>query len=114
MTFSTHDGVEFEMPSPPRAEHYTSTAEATVLLMTDIRTPVRNPGVIGLSEDRFVPLLAAMLSGAPLPPVNVDVPPDGGPIPYAMRDGFHRYHAAVVAGYRSIPAHVLPYFRIDA
>jgi hypothetical protein len=61
-------------------------------------------------RDRMIRILEAITAGTPLPPISIHGPVPGGEVPYAVRDGMHRYHAAAAAGFRAVPALVWPYW----
>lgn len=73
--------------------------------------PPRNSGVAGINPDRALAVLRAISSGEPLPPVEVDEPPDiQTPYRYRVRDGFHRFHLSAALGFSHLPVVIKPYF----
>ena len=89
-------------------DHFTSSCAKTILDIQEICPPVRNPGVTCFEEDKMLRILKGIASNASLPPIQVDCPPQA-PLRYRVRDGFHRYYATVLLGFRRIPADVLDY-----
>ena len=55
----------------------------------------------GLAKARVVPILLAISSGNPLPPVQLEAI---GNDRYQLVAGFHRYCASIAAGFQEIPA----------
>jgi hypothetical protein len=115
----THDGIPFEVPdawlaavgyAPPTGpgDHYRSTRAQAVIELAALRTPRRDDGVTWFHEDNMCSVLTAMLTGADLPPIDVArFAADERPV--IVRDGFHRYHASIVMGYRRIPVRQVDY-----
>ena len=60
----------------------------------------------------MLPILIAFVSHQSLPPIKIDSPLQG-PLPYRIRDGFHRYYASVAVGFRMIPVIIVQYFDIN-
>jgi hypothetical protein len=118
MHFVAHDGIGFDIPddwlsrsgllttarlrdhfAPAPDEH----RETRLLDLLTVTSPVRNPGVRWFDEKRMLRILDGIICDQPMPPIEVDQPP-GNPLPYRVRDGFHRYYVSVAAGLRRIPA----------
>jgi len=68
-----------------------------------IERPERCPSAKGswlVDKDRLFSVLEAMISGVPLPPVQVEATESGA---LRVANGFHRFYASVVLGYTEIP-----------
>jgi hypothetical protein len=68
-----------------------------------IERPERCPSAKGawlVDQDRLFSVLKAMISGVPLPPVQVEATESGA---LRVANGFHRYYASVLLGYTEIP-----------
>lgn len=83
-----------------------TTTEFTADL-ADIEPPRRNAGIDldfqGFRYDRMLSVLMAFVSGTCLPPIPL-VSGRSKHFKYVATDGFHRYHAAIAAGFASVPA----------
>ena len=122
MKYETHDSIKFCIPDTWLAESglnemtlagdcFVSDA-AQVLDIHLISSPVRSPGVRWFHRDSMLPILTAFSSHQGLPPIKIDSPPQG-PLPYRVRDGFHRYYASVAVGFRKIPVRIVEYYDIS-
>jgi hypothetical protein len=113
--------VTFDIPEewlgrydvPPGVRQFVSEPTAAIIQLVQIASPRRSAGVRWFDERRMLRILEGIAAGHVLPPVDVDRPP-AGPLPFRMRDGFHRYYASVALGFEMIPARVIPYFDITA
>lgn len=68
-----------------------------------IERPERCPSAKGswlVDKDRLFSVLEAMISGVPLPPVQVEATESGF---LRVANGFHRYYASAILGYTEIP-----------
>ena len=129
MRFSlNHVSVEFEIPDEwwveagmtgfrAASKSYTATASdqwpLRIVSLTEVKPPIRSPGVRWFCRKRLVDILAGFVSGAAIPPIPVHEPP-GAALKYELRDGFHRFYASAAAGYSHVPISVLPFFDINA
>lgn len=118
----THDSKEFKTPEEwdewlARSglagkslvnDHFVSNGAKMILDIREICSPVRNPGVICFEEDKMLRILKGIASNESIPPIQVDCPPQG-PLPYRVRDGFHRYYASVLLGFRRVPVEIVDY-----
>jgi hypothetical protein len=115
--------AEFEIPDVwwteagmttfrPLATGYRSTPDALAVPLREVEPPFRNPEVIrdwrGFDRARMIRVLSGMATGAEMPPVPVVALPaadDYPAAPFAWRvcDGFHRFYAAVAAGFEMLP-----------
>lgn len=124
MIFPLSDGRTFEIPDAwwaaagmaafqRKAETYlvgphTASTDQPVSLvaLADIVPFQRALGVEkdfgGFDRDRMVNILRGFVEGAKIPPVFVR-PGGRDPYRYSLYDGFHRFHAAVAAGYNLLP-----------
>jgi hypothetical protein len=123
MRYVTHDSVQFEIPEEWLVrsglsgvsfvmDQFVSDGAEAVINIREISSPVRKPGVTWFHMDRMLPILKGIALSRSIPAIDVDQPPDG-PFPYRVRDGFHRYYASVLTGFRRIPVKILPYFDIN-
>lgn len=83
-----------------------------LVLLSDIKPPTRNPGVRWFERERMVKILQGIKLGVAIPPVPVHEPPAMIGYRYEVRDGFHRFYAAVALGFQRLPVVILPYFDI--
>lgn len=92
---------------------YCSTIEAVLVPLREIEPPVRSRETSldwhGFSRKRLVSVLSGIATGAKIAPVRLFVLPpleSWEPSPFRCRviDGFHRFHAAVAAGFEYLPA----------
>jgi hypothetical protein len=118
----THDFIEFDMPEVWEkclalsgltgksllGDHFISHDAEKILDIREISSPVRAPGVTWFHEENMLPILKGIASSESIPPIQVDCPPQG-PLPYRVRDGFHRFYASVLLGFRKIPVKVVEY-----
>lgn len=118
----THDSIEFCIPDQwedwlERSglaggslvnDHFESKGAEKLLEIQQIRSPVRSSGVTWFHENNMLPILRGIAQAESIPPIDVDKPPEGLP-PYRVRDGFHRYYASVLLGFRRIPVRVIDY-----
>ena len=69
-----------------------------------VRPPERDAGVVGFHKNRLAPILLAFTSDrCALPAVPVWELADGDPYRYQVLDGYHRFYAAIAAGYSRLP-----------
>jgi hypothetical protein len=118
----THDSIEFKIPDEWEEwlvrsglagkslvnDHFVSNAAEKVLDIREICSPIRNPGVTWFHEGNMLPILTGIASNESIQAIEVDRPPQG-PLPYRVRDGFHRYYASVLLGFRRIPVKIVEY-----
>ncbi|PPK77007.1 hypothetical protein B0F87_102113 [Methylobacter tundripaludum] len=76
--------------------------------------PRRDPGVVGLHEDRMTSLLRAFVDKIPVPPIEVHRVPGQNENRLSVRDGFHRYFGSIAVGFPMLPISVRPYFDMSA
>ena len=80
-----------------------TTARRVVMApLPSIEVPRRTPGLLGLDRGRTVRALRCIAEDAPLPPVPAEEL-SGERHLFMLRDGFHRYHASVAAGFTHLP-----------
>jgi hypothetical protein len=120
MRFSVPDGSEFEIPddwwsfaemdkfSPAPGGFYVFPFEladdVTVVFVSDVEPPKRNPGVQGLKKHKLMPVLFAMADPqGVLPPIPVTGTETGSRYRFRALDGYHRYYASVAVGYTKLP-----------
>jgi hypothetical protein len=122
------EGVEFEIPDSwwyaagadrfePSASAYIASSDPkwpTVLVpVSEVAAPQRDPGILGLHEERTISILRAFVEGKALPPLEAHRP--AAPMSkLALRDGFHRYYASVAIGFPMLPVSIRPYFDFNA
>ena len=70
--------------------------------ISEVRPPMRNPGIEELVRPRALRILAGFLQDQPIPPIDVADQPFGR-FRYRVCNGFHRYHLSLVAGFTHIP-----------
>lgn len=119
LSFSRPDGTRFEIPErwwieagmagfvPLRNAFPGGTTTEFTADLADIEPPRRNAGIDldfqGFRYDRMLSVLMAFVSGTCLPPIPL-VSGRSKHFKYVATDGFHRYHAAIAAGFASVPA----------
>ena len=118
--------VEFEIPDlwwvesgalrfVRRADAFDATSDpawpTAVVRAEGVIAPKRDAGVVGLIEERARSILQAIVSGQPLPPLEVHPLPLSNLL--AVRDGFHRYYLSVALGFPALPVSIRPYFDIN-
>jgi hypothetical protein len=89
----------------PRTVSYFPAATSRPLIMAPlplIEVPRRTPGLLGLDRGRTVRALRCIAEGRALPPVPAEEL-YGERHLFMLRDGFHRYHASVAAGFTHLP-----------
>jgi hypothetical protein len=115
MVFSIGD-LRFEIPDEwwheagmadfvSRTASYRPAATSRPLIMAplpSIEVPRRTPGLLGLDRGRTVRALRCIAQGQALPPVPAEEL-YGERHLFMLRDGFHRYHASVAAGFTHLP-----------
>jgi hypothetical protein len=104
--------THFSPSTPAYAALPDAAWPVTVVAIPEVTPPARNPGVVGLHQDRTVSLLRAITSNQPLPAISVDRPP--GQARYRLRDGYHRYYISVALGFSHVPVSERPYFELGA
>ena len=68
-----------------------------------VEPPLRDAGIPGFQMHRLVPILLGMQSpDGMVPPVEV-VQQDSGSYLYRVRNGYHRYYAAIALGFPKVP-----------
>lgn len=71
----------------------------------------RNAGVVldanGFGRDRMLKILHGVSRGESIPPIYVEIA-DEREQKYRLRNGFHRYYAALWLGFAKVPVEVLP------
>jgi ParB-like chromosome segregation protein Spo0J len=77
----------------------------------NIKAPLRNRDVRWFGEDRMLPILRGITSHRTIPAIEV-IKNDDGEYEYHVYDGFHRYYASVVLGYKFLPVVVISYSKI--
>lgn len=127
MKFNLSDGSTFNIPDrwwnesgmttfSPGATAYPSKAltehpdHPIVLVATKLIKPLRRAAGVtldfgGFGEARMRRVLQWIAQGSPMEPIQVIEKPDGS-FHYAVYHGFHRFHAAVAAGFTEIPVAV--------
>ena len=70
--------------------------------LSTIEVPRRTPGLLGLDRGRMVRSLRCIARDLALPPVPAEEL-TGERHLFMLRDGFHRFHASVAAGFTHIP-----------
>jgi len=120
-----HEDIEFEIPDDwwelagaigftPSQKAFAAFSDAqwptTLVPIKDVAAPRRNPGVEGLLKERTVSILRAFVTGAELPPVEVEP----GSLAFRVRDGFHRYYLSIAAGFCMLPVSIRPSFDFNA
>jgi hypothetical protein len=105
--------VEAGMPGfrPASASYLSSDPAAQVIRLRDIEPPFRFPehakDFQGFDRERLVRILSGFVAGAAIEPVPLLALPEvefqPWPFRYRPRDGFHRFYAAVAAGFGSLP-----------
>jgi hypothetical protein len=91
---------------------YRSWPEAQLVPLLEILPPPRNSATPkdwrGFDRVRLVSVLKGIVAGAEIEPVPVRAIPEDefAPQPYRFRvvNGFHRYHASIIAGFPCLPA----------
>ena len=83
---------------------FTSDESATIVAMSDIDTPKRNPGIELFKHDRLVRILQGINHGDKIPPVEICHADEGSEYTYVLKNGFHRFYASVALGFEVIPA----------
>jgi hypothetical protein len=84
---------------------WSGTQAVELLAIEDIQPPRRNPGMEPFHKYKLVPVLLAFMSPeCALPPVIVELLPNGCGFRYRVTNGFHRFYASRAVGYVSIPA----------
>ena len=71
-----------------------------IIKLSDIKPPTRSKGITPFSKCRTVSLLCAITNTKRLPPVIITKSKKY----YILKDGFHRYHVSIIAGFSCIPA----------
>ena len=117
--------VEFEIPDEwwdaagmqdfaPKTEAYAAEEDphepSRPVPFSEILPPHRSAGTPMFKRDRMIQILEAIRASTRLPPISINGPVPGSEVPYAVRDGMHRYHAAAAAGFHSVPALVWSYW----
>lgn len=121
MQLRTHDGIDFELPASLEllirdAENagcyvcHCAAAESTAT--NQIQSPTRNPGVRWFDQARLESILQGFAERSELPPVEIHRHPKSSQL--MVRNGFHRYYAAVAVKYTCIPCVEYDYFDITA
>lgn len=119
----THDCIEFEIPrewehwliqsglagNVLSQDHFRSNDAEAIVDIREIASPIRGTGVVWFHENSMLPILRGIASNHSIPPVQVDCPPQGS-LTYRVRDGFHRYYASVLLGFRRVPVQIVSYF----
>ncbi len=117
-----HYPAEFEIPDDwlseagiigfkPTATAYRSTAAAVLIPLTAIEPVARFVAYPkdwrGFDRARLIRLLKGFVAGDEIEPVPaVELPTHefaSSPYRYRVRDGFHRFHASIVAGFDMLP-----------
>jgi hypothetical protein len=91
---------------------YPALAQPDVVLVA-VRDVERPPRTVekdfgGFERVRLIKILAGFVAGQAIPAVKVQELP-GGSSRYGLRDGYHRFHASVAAGFDHIPTIVTMY-----
>lgn len=81
--------------------------------LAEVEAPRRDQGILGLREGRSISIMRAMVTGQPLPPLEVHHRP-GERNRVAVRDGYHRYYLSIALGYVMVPVSIRPYFDSNA
>jgi len=82
--------------------------------ISGIRPPRRNPGVRDFDQEQMLAILNGFASGTIIPPIKVFEARQAGEWKYEVYDGFHRFHASVSVGFKSIPVEVIQYGDLNA
>ena len=115
-----HYPTEFEIPDAwlseaglaafaPRNEAYRSATDARLVPLVEIEPIARVAKNVwrGFDRAQFIRLLTGVIAGdqiEPVPAVKLPVHElAGSPCRYQLRDGCHRFHASIVAGFDMLP-----------
>ena len=79
--------------------------------LQQVQAPKRDPGITGLHKERTISLLRAYTNNAPVPPIEVHLPPDANDY-YEVRDGYHRYYTSAAFGFTLLPVSIRDYFKM--
>lgn len=88
--------------------------EPHVLIPVTVFLPIfRSAGVVldanGFGRDRMLKILHGVARGEAIPPIYVEMADEcEQEQKYRLRDGFHRYYAALWLGFAKVPVEVLP------
>ncbi len=93
-----------------------SSPDASLVPLRDIEPPTRLPehpkDWKGFDRVRLVSILRAIVSNTVLAPVPLlrRAQPEWYPAPFRYRttDGYHRFHACIVAGFELLPSEIIP------
>jgi hypothetical protein len=85
----------------------------SVVALSGVEAPLRDPGVQWFHEERMISILSGMVTGKVLPPVQADEPLGMCTFPYRVKDGFHRFYASAALGFQSLPVSLRPHFNIN-
>ena len=118
MKRTTHDGIVFEIPTELEGTlaavsgsqdcYVCSDPSAKRIAISELVSPKRNPGVRWFDVDRMTRILEGFSSQSPIPPIEVHRNPETGEL--QLRNGFHRFYAAVAAEHSHVPCKEDPYF----
>lgn len=98
----------------PEGEAFRSAGDRVLILpLREIEPPARWPeypnDFQGFDRARMIRILAGIVAGDVIEPVPVLILPQPdaprAPFRYRVRDGFHRFHASIAAGFTCLPAY---------
>ena len=96
----------------PKTKGYRSSLDAVLVPLVDIEPPYRVSTVVkdwrGFDRTRFISVLKGIVTGIEIEPVPLLELPvfEFAPNTYRfrVRNGFHRFHASIVAGFECLAA----------
>jgi hypothetical protein len=102
-------GVQDFRPAPTQCG-FRCDEQHKLIALADIEPPSRKSGhpldCNGFRHDRMVSLLNGIRDNVSLPAIRIEMA-DPGQRQYRVREGAHRYHAALALGFSHIPAKVV-------
>lgn len=95
----------------PSGESFRCDEPHVLVPVTAVLPIFRNPGVVldanGFGRDRMLKILHGISRGDSIPPIYVEMAHEREQ-KYRLRDGFHRFYAALWLGFAKVPVEVLP------